>query len=233
MFQELVNSSFAATNFFQIEELITRFITLGGIHESVDGDVTLLRSLLVPFMDSDWSQKAASTFLEMIETARANPTETPYYLAALEEFHTRIKRLETGEWDEAGLTLIYTAYHLALYEYSEEKLTEVGWLFKSNLADNVDPQTRGAGSYPGYLKRLQTYVGSQLAVHKDVIRQVLWDAQTPSVLTIAEPGLVAEQALQPSPAAIVPLHQVYHAQAATSAALAELENPVTKRSRFT
>ncbi len=208
MFQELVNPSFAAFNFFQIEELITRFMTTGSIQTTVDSDIILLHSLLLPFTDSEWSKNAASTLVGIIEQATADQIETPYYLAALKELQGHVNRLEIGERREAALTIIYTAYHLAFYEYSEEKLAEVGWLFKSYLADNVDPQTRGAGSYPGYIKRLQAYVGSQLAIHKDLIRQTLWDAQTKSVLTIGEPELVAEQALQPTPAAIVPLSQI-------------------------
>lgn len=202
---DFINPSYPATDFFPIEELITKLIVINGNPAIADTDLALLRSLLLPFATPEWTQNAVTALAELLENEKADPADVKYYLAALEELcgHVNYAQTEAPERLEAMLTVFFSAYHLAFYEYSEEKLVEVGWLFKSCLADNVDPSTRGAGSYPGYIRRLQDYIGGQLALHKDLIRQQLLDAQTKSVF--AEPELA--QLLQPSSPAIVPLSQ--------------------------
>lgn len=208
---DFINPSYPATDYFQIEELITRFIVINGNRTVSDSDIPLLRSLLLPFASPEWKQNTAASLADLLENSVEEP---PFYLAALKELSGHVNRLklEAADKSETILTLFYSAYHLAFYEYSEEKLAEVGWLFKSCLADNVDPITRGQGSYAGYVRRLQDYIGGQLALHKDQIRQQLFDAQTKSVF--AEPEL--EQLLQPSSAPIVPLSQNHGVPAATA-----------------
>ncbi len=227
MFLDLINGSFPKDDYKKIEELITRFGAKRG-RESSDTDIPLLQSLLLPLADQKWHEKAAVALVEILDKAKSNQSESEsdFYLPALEELNAHIKKLAAGgQFHSEMLALFYTAYHLALYEYSHKKrLDEVGFLFKMSLANNVDPDTRGQGSFVGYVRRFQHYIAEQLSEHKVLIRKKLFDEQTKSGVN----ELNVEQLLQPSSSAIVPLR---HIRASENAGTLDEHNQSTRRKR--
>ncbi|MCS5710632.1 hypothetical protein [Candidatus Berkiella aquae] len=209
MFQTLINPSFPADDFHQLEGLISRFIVMNGM--PIDGtEVALLQRMLFSFTSAEWQQDALNVFSHLIETARHNSNEVDHYLKALEELSAHIKTQDTQQKEEI-LTLCYTAYHLGLYEYSpQEQLKEIGFFFKVALADNVDPQTRGVGSLNGYKARLRDYIGMQLQEHKELIKQKLLKEHgtkdTPN--PVAELRSTEKRPLEPEAAPITPLRKL-------------------------
>lgn len=172
--KDLINPSFPIENFNQIEEIVNTSV----YKLSTDEDIALLQQLFLGFSNPNWEQDALAALDQLIKDAKSNKDEVHYFAEALDELsdHAKNKNLPTKD-REMLLTLFYAAYQLALYEFSSDRLTKVGDIFKAQIADNVDPVTGGHGSLAGYNGRFRQYMAMQIPEKKDNIKQFLEDSK--------------------------------------------------------
>lgn len=164
--KELINPTMPQEDFPKITEYAINAVSR---NPSTGEEEKFLRELFVDFQKENWEKQATNLLDKLIAE---NKPEVPYFTAALKELKSHLDTVK-GEDKTRLLTLFLSAYLLSFYEYSKEKLADSGFLFKASLADNVDPATRGQGSYLGYIARLKNYVGGQLIEHQQVIHSIL------------------------------------------------------------